>query len=308
MKAHEVLLEVNKIIKGKKSTVEKVMMAILAEGHILLEDIPGIGKTTLALAFSKAMGLDFSRIQFTPDVTASDVVGFTYYDKEKEAFHYRKGAVLTNFVLGDEINRTSSRTQSALLEVMEEGAVTVDGVRHEVPKPFTVMATQNPVGSAGTQSLPHAQLDRFMMKLSMGYPDFASQMELLRDRQTTQPLDDIQAVISSKELLNMQNEVKNILITDEILAYITNLTIATRNNAKLEVGVSPRGALAICKVAKAHAYLKNRRFVIPEDVMAVFIDCTQHRVFLKQAVGEQNSQEVLQNILLNTPSPDVIRN
>ncbi|MBQ0140390.1 MAG: MoxR family ATPase [Kurthia sp.] len=306
MSVNNVVAEVSKVIKGKEKIIEKVLVAILAEGHILLEDVPGIGKTTLALAFSKAMNLDFSRIQFTPDVTASDVVGFTYYDKSKEQFSYRKGAVLNNFVLGDEINRTSSRTQSALLEVMEEGAVTVDGTRYEVPKPFIVMATQNPSGTLGTQSLPHAQLDRFMMQLTMGYPDFVSQMELLRDRQIVQPLDYVQAVITKEELVKIQSEVRAVNLSEELLKYITHLTIATRNHPEIAVGISPRGALALCRAAKARAYMQQRNYVIPEDVMELFIDCTHHRIMLEAHLSS-SSREILQELILNTTSPDLVK-
>lgn len=306
MSVNKVIAEVSKVIKGKEKTIEKVLVAILAEGHILLEDVPGIGKTTLALAFSKAMNLEFSRIQFTPDVTASDVVGFTYYDKSKEQFSYRKGAVLSNFVLGDEINRTSSRTQSALLEVMEEGAVTVDGTRYEVPKPFTVMATQNPSGTLGTQSLPQAQLDRFMMQLTMGYPDFNSQMDLLRDRQTEQPLDHVQAVISKEQLIKIQAEVKAVTLSEQLLEYVTHLTMATRSHPEIALGISPRGALAICRAAKANAYLQQRAYVIPEDIMEVFIDCSHHRIAL-QSQTNQSASEILQALLLSTTSPDLVK-
>lgn len=301
---NEIISEVETVIKGKRSVIEKVFTAILAEGHILLEDVPGIGKTTLALAFSKVLGLDFSRIQFTPDVTASDVVGFTYFDKEQDRFQYRQGAVMSNFVLGDEINRTSSRTQSALLEVMEEGAVTVDGVRHEVPKPFTVMATQNPIDHIGTQKLPQAQLDRFMMKLTIGYPDYQSQMELLRDRQTAQPLDAIRPIVNATELIEMQRVVKNTKISEEILDYVTKLSMETRTLQDVAQGISPRGALAICRAAKAHAYIQSRNYVIPEDVMAVFLQTSQHRIVL-QPTAIKGAEEILREVLRNTPSPDV---
>ena len=302
---NNIISEVETVIKGKRKVIEKVFTAILAEGHILLEDVPGIGKTTLALAFSKVLGLDFSRIQFTPDVTASDVVGFTYYDKEQDRFQYRQGAVMSNFVLGDEINRTSSRTQSALLEVMEEGAVTVDGVRYEVPKPFTVMATQNPIDHIGTQKLPQAQLDRFMMKLTIGYPDYQSQMELLRDRQTAQPLDHIHPVVNASQLIEMQQVVKNTIISEEILDYVTKLSMETRTIQGVAQGISPRGALSICRAAKAHAYIQNRNYVIPEDVMAVFLDTTHHRIVLSPTVLT-SAETILRDVLKNTPSPDVL--
>lgn len=302
---NDIISEVETVIKGKRKVIEKVLTAILAEGHILLEDVPGIGKTTLALTFSKVMGLDFSRIQFTPDVTASDVVGFTYYDKEQDRFQYRQGAVMSNFVLGDEINRTSSRTQSALLEVMEEGAVTVDGVRYEVPKPFTVMATQNPIDHIGTQKLPQAQLDRFMMKLTIGYPDYDSQMELLRDRQTSQPLDHAKSIVSAAQLIEMQETVQKTIISEEILDYVTKLSMATRNLQEVAQGISPRGALAICRAAKAYAYMHDRNYVVPEDIMSIFLDTTHHRIVL-HPTSLNSAEEILSDVLRNIPSPDVM--
>ncbi len=306
-KSQFVIDEVKKVIIGKDEIIQKIFMAILAQGHILLEDIPGVGKTTVALAFSKVMGLDFKRIQFTPDVVASDVIGFTVYDKEKEEFSYKEGAVMCNLLLGDEINRTSSRTQAALLEAMEEGNVTVDGVTYPIPKPFNVIATQNPVGSFGTQVLPQAQLDRFMVKLSIGYPDFKSQVDILRDRQEQQPLEKVVNVISKDELVKMQKEVYGIHISDAILEYITYLTEATRNHPLIVQGISPRGALAICKMAKAKAYLSTRNYVIPEDVMDVFKDTSAHRIILEQRsrVAAHTVETILQQIIEQVKSPDI---
>ncbi|WP_312752950.1 AAA family ATPase [Rummeliibacillus suwonensis] len=302
MDTQQLLDEVNRVVRGKEEVTRKVLMAILAGGHILLEDFPGVGKTTMALAFSKAMGISFNRIQFTPDVTASDIVGFNYFDKGQNGFVYHKGAVMANFVLGDEINRTSSRTQSALLEAMEEGNVTVDSVTYELPQPFIVMATQNPLGSAGTQPLPQAQLDRFMIKISMGYPDFESQVALLKDRQTTQPLDEVARIVDRKRLLMLKQQVQNIHIDDALLVYITNLTMATRNHAQILQGISPRGALAICQMAKAHAFLENRSFVTPEDILAIWSDTCAHRLVLHQ--GGQSANELLEEIVHAVPSPD----
>src|SRR5690625_1897423 len=270
--AEQVIEEIKKVIIGKDEIAKKTFMAILAEGHVLLEDIPGVGKTTLALAFSKVLGLDFNRIQFTPDVVASDVVGFTMYDKNKEEFVFKQGAVMCNLLLADEINRTTSRTQSALLEVMEEKNVTVDGVTYNLPKPFHVIATQNPIGSYGTQALPQSQMDRFMIKTSIGYPDFDSQVEILKDRQTMQPLDQITKVLTIEELLAMQREVQMIHVSDVILEYITHITEATRNHPMIKQGVSPRGALALNKIAKAHAFISGRDYVVPEDVIQMVGD------------------------------------
>lgn len=306
-KSQLVIDEVKKVIIGKDEVVQKIFMAVLAQGHILLEDIPGVGKTTVALAFSKVMGLDFKRIQFTPDVVASDVLGFTVYDKEKTEFSYKEGAVMCNLLLGDEINRTSSRTQAALLEAMEEGNVTVDGVTYPIPKPFNVIATQNPVGSLGTQVLPQAQLDRFMVKLSIGYPDFQSQVDILRDRQDQQPLEKIVNVITKEELVDMQKEAHEIHISDAILEYITHLTEATRNHPLIMQGLSPRGALAICKIAKAKAYISNRSYVIPEDVIDVFMDTSGHRIILEQRsrVATNTVETILQQIVQEVKSPDI---
>ncbi|MBM7716264.1 MoxR family ATPase [Siminovitchia sp. FSL H7-0308] len=306
-KSQEVIDEIKKVMKGKDDVIKKAFMAILAQGHILLEDIPGVGKTTLALAFSKVMGLDFNRIQFTPDVVASDVTGFTMYEKEQGTFIFRHGAVMCNLLLADEINRTSSRTQAALLEVMEEKKVTVDGKTYPLPVPFHVIATQNPVGSYGTQLLPQSQLDRFMIKMSIGYPDFQSQVEILKDRQIEQPLDLVREVISREELIEMQQEVSRIHVSDAILEYITHLTEATREHPLIVQGISPRGALAISKIAKANAFVTGRDYVIPEDVIDLFIDTCNHRIILdqKSKITYERSHHVLEEILAEIKTPDI---
>lgn len=305
--SEQVINEVKKVIIGKDEVATKIYMTMLAGGHVLLEDIPGVGKTTIALAFSKVMGLDFNRIQFTPDVVASDVSGFTMYDKDKEEFIFKQGAVMTNLLLADEINRTTSRTQAALLEVMEEKNVTVDGVTYPLPKPFNVIATQNPIGSYGTQVLPQSQLDRFMIKTSIGYPDFESQVELLRDRQTHQPLDEVKKVMSREELIDLQKEVNNIHVSEPILRYITELTEATRHHPLIIQGVSPRGALALSRIAKAHAFLNKRDYVIAEDVISVYIDVCNHRMVLdqKSKVTYDSSHELLKDILKEIKVPEI---
>lgn len=299
--------ELGKIIKGKKEVTDKILMAILAKGHVLMDDVPGVGKTTTALSFSKLLGLDFKRIQFTPDVVPSDVTGFTMYDKSEGAFKYCPGAVMCNMLLADEINRTSSKTQSALLEVMEEGHVTVDGETHHVPEPFVVLATQNPLGTAGTQMLPESQLDRFMICVSMGYPDAQSQLELLRDRQTENPLLRAEQVIFSGELLELQKEVREVYISDSILEYVTELTERTRTHALIALGVSPRGALALCRMTKAAAFLSGRDYVIPEDVRAVFADVCAHRLVLspKARMANTSAKELLGEILDSVPEPKI---
>lgn len=299
--------ELEKIIKGKKEVTDKILMAILARGHVLLEDVPGVGKTTTALSFSKLMGMDFKRIQFTPDVVPSDVTGFTMFDKQTNSFKYSPGAVMCNMLLADEINRTSSKTQSALLEVMEEGHVTVDGETHKVPSPFVVLATQNPLGTAGTQMLPESQLDRFMVKLSMGYPDSQSQLELLRDRQSVNPLDQAVQAVSPKEVVMLQEEVHNVHMADSILQYVTDLTEATRNHEIITLGVSPRGALALCRMTKAAAYLRGRDYAVPGDVKEVFANVCAHRLVLspKARMAGLTAEDVLKDIVEKTKEPKI---
>ena len=298
--------EMEKVIIGKRRVLERVLMAILSKGHILLDDVPGVGKTTLALTCSKVLGMAYNRIQFTPDVVPSDIIGFSIYNKATGTFEYKPGVVMTNLLLADEINRTSSKTQSALLEVMEEGHVKVDGVTHALQEPFVVLATQNPVGSAGTQLLPQAQLDRFMIRLEMGYPDFESQVNILRDRQVVNPLTLIQAMVSSYDILKMQEEVQNIYVEDSVLEYITALAVATREHTMIRLGVSPRGALAVSRMAKAHAYLKGRDYVIPEDVQRIFVDVCAHRIILnpKAKIADLSAGDILKQVLKSTKSPD----
>ena len=301
-----IINEIEKVIIGKRNVVERVLMAILSEGHILLDDVPGTGKTTLALTCSVVMGVQYQRMQFTPDVVPSDIIGFSMYNKESGTFEYKPGVVMTNLLLADEINRTSSKTQSALLEVMEEGQVTVDGETHELPKPFVVLATQNPVGSAGTQLLPQAQLDRFMIRMEMGYPDFQSQVNILRDRQTENPLDKAEQVTSTDEILEMQDEVTQIYIEDKILEYVTSLAMNTREQEMIRLGVSPRGALAVTRLAKARAYVQGRDYVTPEDVQKVFLDVCAHRIILnpKAKIAALSASDVLIEVLKQTKSPD----
>ena len=297
--------EIKKAVSGKDDVIEEVLTAILAGGHILLEDIPGVGKTTLALSISKALGLKFGRVQFTPDVVPSDITGFSIFEKETQTFSYKEGAVMTNFFLADEINRTSSKTQSALLQVMQEGVVTVDGVSHKVPQPFIVMATQNPVGTAGTQMLPEAQLDRFMIKISMGYPDSDAQVEILRQREKSDPIDSIQAVASEEEILTMREEVKDLFVDEKIYRYITSLAEASRGNEYIRLGISPRGALSISNMARATAYMEGRRFVTPEDVRKIFPATTRHRIILSPKAGakEREGDGIIMEILDAVKAP-----
>lgn len=303
--ALNVIDEVKKAVIGKDACVERVMMAILAGGHILIEDIPGVGKTTMALAFSRACAMSQNRVQFTPDVLPADITGFSIYRKDTGRFEYQPGAVMCNLFLADEINRTSPKTQSALLEVMEEGNVTVDGVTRQVPRPFFVMATQNPIGSSGTQMLPESQLDRFMICISMGYPDIRNEIAILKDRSQGNPVDRIRPVIQVSDLLAMQEEVEQIYIHDVLYNYIAELIALTRRHPMLELGVSPRGTIALTRMLKASAYLAGRNYVIPADVEKVFLTVNAHRVRLnsKARANHVTAEGVLEEILESIPKP-----
>ncbi len=303
--AESILREVKKAIVGKDDVLSRALMVILSRGHILLEDVPGVGKTTLALAFSRAMGIEYRRVQFTPDVVPSDITGFSVYDKQSGGLIYKPGAVMCNLLLADEINRTSSKTQSALLEVMEEHQVTIDGTTHPLPDPFIVIATQNPVGAAGTQLLPQAQLDRFMVRMKMGYPDFNSQVSILRDRRLENPLGSIDQVTDCAAVQAMQREVDQLRVADSILEYITHLTQSTRENAVVQLGVSPRGALAVLRMAQAHAYIGGRDYVIPEDAAAVFGDVCAHRLVLspKAKLAGKTQEDVTREVLSSVRMP-----
>ena len=304
-KINEILQQIEKVIIGKRENVEKILMAVLAGGHVLMEDVPGVGKTTTAMTFARVLGLQTRRVQFTSDTVPSDIIGYSVYDKDSGSFVYKPGAVMTNLLLADEINRTSSKTQSALLECMEELHVTVDGETHELPRPFVVLATQNPVGSAGTTLLPSSQLDRFMVRLSMGYPDFQSQVSILRDRHSVNPLDQIEPVVTIGELRQLIAEAAQVEVVDTIYEYITRLTQATREHPMVALGVSPRGALAVCRMAKARAFVLGRDFMIPEDVAAVFSDVCAHRLVLstKARMLEESPENIIRSILDSVNMP-----
>lgn len=306
-KAQAVLEEIEKVVIGKNQVIEKIFMAILASGHVLMEDVPGVGKTTTAMAFARVLGLETKRVQFTSDTVPSDIIGFSVYDKASGRFVYKPGAVMTNLLLADEINRTSSKTQSALLEAMEERHVSVDGETHALPEPFIVLATQNPAGSAGTQLLPNSQLDRFLIKISMGYPDFASQVAILQERHTENPLDRMKPVLTKQELEALIRSVTAVEVAQEIYAYITRLAQATREHPAVQLGVSPRGALAVCRMAKAYAFLHGRDYAVPEDVAAIFPDVAAHRLMLgaKARMMEIDAGRVVAEILENTQMPAV---
>lgn len=271
--------EIKKAVKGKDDIIEKVLAAMLAGGHILLEDIPGVGKTTLAMAIARSMDLSYKRVQFTPDVLPSDIVGFSMYNQDTRTFEYQQGAVHCNLFLADEINRTSPKTQSALLEVMEEGNVTVDGVTRPLPNPFTVIATENPLGSSGTQMLPESQLDRFMVCLSIGYPEHVAAVDILREN-AKKPLSLLQSVITVEEFLELRTKTNDMYVHDSIYEYIVTLVEMTRSNPLFAAGASPRGSIALLRMAKAMAVLYGRDYVTPEDIRCVFFDVLGHRVKL----------------------------
>ena len=301
----QIVAEINKAFIGKNDIVEKVLMTIYSGGHVLLEDCPGVGKTTLALAFAKVLGLDSRRIQFTPDTLPSDITGFTMFNRETNKFEYRDGAANCQLLLADEINRTSPKTQSALLEVMEEHTVTVDGETHVLPTPFVCIATQNPVGSAGTQPLPESQLDRFMVCLSIGYPSLENQMKIINAQRYNNPLTDLRPMTNAQNVLEVQNYLTSVRVEDGVLAYAIRLCEATRNHPLTELGVSPRGVSALVKMARACAVLEGRNYVVPEDVQKVFCDVCGHRIVLKpQArIDGVSERDLLEGIMGRVKPP-----
>lgn len=300
-----VINEVKKGVKGKDECIQKAFAAILAGGHILIEDVPGVGKTTLAMAFSNAMGLKNQRVQFTPDVMPADILGFSMYKKETGSFEYKEGPIMCNLFLADEINRTSPKTQSALLEVMEENVVTIDGVRHPVPDPFIVMATQNPKGSAGTQLLPESQLDRFMICMSMGYPDMENEIAIAKGKSVKKGIEEIRGILNTESLKQMKDVVEQIYMHDHIYTYICKLVQATRENSYVELGLSPRGTIALVRMAKAWAFIRERNYVTPGDVYQVFQDVGKHRLVLntKARVAHVTEEAILSDILSKVKQP-----
>ncbi len=306
-KALSIETEIRKVVLGKDEIVEKILATALAGGHVLLDDIPGVGKTTLALAFSYATSMDYKRLQFTPDVLPTDVTGFSIYDKKTDSFQYKPGAAICNLFLADEINRTSSKTQSALLEIMEEGKVTVDGITRELPDPYVVIATQNPIGSVGTQMLPDSQLDRFMVCLSMGYPDFKNEVSILSGRQAHNPLEDVKAVATQEDMRAMRALVKDIYTDEKIYEYIAAIAVETRTNEMFKLGLSPRGSLALARAARAVAFLHGRNYVIPDDVTFIFRDVAEHRIVLspKAKIAGITATDLLNNVLKSVPVPTI---
>lgn len=303
--SQQIVSEVSKAFIGKNEIIEKVLMTIYAGGHVLLEDCPGVGKTTLAMAFSKVLGLSSKRIQFTTDTLPSDITGFTMFNRERNEFEYREGAANCQLLLADEINRTSPKTQSALLEIMEEHTISIDGMVHVLPTPFICIATQNPLGFSGTQPLPESQMDRFMVSLSIGYPSLENQMKIINAQRYTNPLQDLKTVTSAQNILEIQDYLNSVKSRDIVLSYAIRLCEATRNHALIELGISPRGVSALVKMARARAVIKERNYVIPEDVQEVFCDVCAHRLVLRpQAQVEKvSARELLQEILLQVKPP-----
>lgn len=303
----DIVSEVKKAVIGKDAIIVKTLLAILCKGHILIEDIPGVGKTTLALAFSKALSLEHNRMQFTPDVLPSDITGFSVYNKVHNTFDFKKGVAFCNLFLADEINRTSSKTQSALLELMEEKSITVDGNTYKLPEPYTVIATQNPIGSAGTHNLPDSQLDRFMIKLSMGYPDFDGEVAILKAKFNSAPLENVNAVANTRIIMELQDYISNIYIDDRIYEYIVQLSNATRNHPLIKLGISPRGTLALMQISKGIAVAMGRDYVIPDDITYICNDVFAHRIMLnsKAKLSDVTAEQVIDDIIKNISLPRI---
>ena len=299
--------EVKKAVNGKDRAIVTSLLAILANGNILIEDIPGVGKTTMAVAFSKALGLRYNRVQFTPDTLPSDITGFAVYNKDSGKITFNKGAIFCNLFLADELNRTSSRTQAALLEAMEEQQVTVEGHSYPLERPFSVIATQNPAGASGTQLLPDSQTDRFMVRISMGYPDNESECKMLLNRSRKNPLDDVKCVVTREQLVEMQNSVKEVFVKRDIAEYIVALVSATRNSSLIQRGASPRATLSLTDMAKATAYATGKDFVAPNDIQNVFLSTLSHRIILSsESISRRlNSEQVLKHILSKVKAPRI---
>lgn len=302
-KIQQLQREIEKAITGKSKQLTLILSAWLAGGNILLEDIPGVGKTTLAVAMSRAMGISYQRVQFTPEIIPSDIVGYTSYQPETGTYVYQEGAILCHLFLADELNRASGKTQAALLEAMEEKQITVDKETRKLPEPFCVIATQNPYGAVGTQKLPQSQMDRFMVRLSLGYPDHESQIRIIQMRAFSNPISEIQPVMTKEELLECKEMVKQVEVHDTVLDYMVSLAEETRKHPYVQIGVSPRGILALYNMARAYAFMAGRNYVIPDDVAEIFSAVCAHRI-VKNGKGEHRTREqIMEEVLKSVPIP-----
>ncbi len=303
--SHAIMAQVNKVIIGKPEAVKLITLALICGGHVLIEDVPGVGKTTIAAALARAAGLDFSRIQLTPDVMASDITGFSVPDRRSGEFVYRPGAVMTNILIADEINRTSPKTQSALLEAMEEGQVTVDGVTRPLSRPFMVIATENPLGFVGTYPLPEAQLDRFLLKFEIGYPSGDEEMRIITDRRGANPLTGVSAVASAQDIIDAQRDVSAVYADSDICRYIIELVQATRGNKDILLAASPRASIALMRAASANAVISGRNYVIPQDVSDMYKYVVGHRILLSAEARLEHvtASQMLDGILAGIKAP-----
>lgn len=301
-----ILSETGKAVLGKDEVLRRILTAILAGGHILIDDIPGVGKTTIAVAFTHVLGLDYKRMQFTPDVLPSDITGFSMYDKNSGTFRYMPGSAMTNFFLADEINRASPKTQSALLEVMQEGRLSVDGKTYAVPQPFIVMATQNPFGSSGTQELPESQTDRFMIRITVGYPEREDEIRILSGERKN-PAEGLSSVITPEGLLALREKVSRIHVEESLYGYMVDIARATRNHPDIRLGVSPRGTMALSSMARAHALMEGRSYATPDDVAAVAPYTLGHRISLTgdARYAGKTAESVLTELLSSLPLPSL---
>lgn len=307
-KSKTVLREVRKAVIGKDDIICKVYMAIIAGGHVLLDDIPGVGKTTMAHAFANALGLEYNRIQFTPDVMPSDITGFSMYNRQTGKFEFKQGAAMCNMLLADEINRTSPKTQSALLQIMEESRVTVDGNTYDLPEPFIVIATQNPIGSIGTQKLPESQMDRFMIRLSMGYPKMEDEISIMKNRLEPDKRDiQVECVLNEGDIKEIKDKVASIYVDDSIYEYVAKIVAKTRVRENIIQGVSPRGSIALIAMAKAEAFLRGNEYVLPSDIKNIVIETFAHRVVtnVAGAAGNEMAKKEIKDILRTVPVPQI---